>query len=284
MILRFAASMCRRASICYGYRVNLFTVTYLYFHLVFILPVIAMLIWLVRRRGLALRCPAAGIALLAAIAGVYTTPWDSYLIEIGIWTHEAGRTLGLDIAGIPVEEFAFFFLQPAMTGLFMLHFAAAMPGQTALLLGTPWAGVWPRLAGALAGLAISGVGAVMTWRWREGWTYLGLILVWAGPVIAFQWAVGGNALWRARRLLFTCVAGPSIYLWVVDMIAIEWGIWSIAAETSTGATILSLPVEEAVFFLIANVMIVQGLALYFWVLERMSVGRGRGAICGGGTV
>lgn len=250
-------------------------VTYLHFHFVFILPIIFVLALLVRRHALILPHPFTGIALLCAIATVYTTPWDDYLIAIGIWTHQEGRTLGINIGRIPVEEFAFFFLQPLLTGLFMQHFAAKMPGSVDRWMTAPWSGRLPRLCGAGVALAGAALGGAMIWQWSENWTYLGLILVWACPVLAFQWALGGNVLWVGWKFLFTCLAGPTVYLWVVDLIAIEWGIWSIAPQTSTGFFILSLPVEEAVFFLVTNLMVVTGLMLYFRALREWSARKNR---------
>ncbi len=242
--------------------------TYLRFHFVFIIPIIVVLALLVRRRSLAFSRPLSGIAILCIIAAIYTVPWDDYLISIGIWTHQPDRTLGINIARIPVEEFAFFFLQPLLTGLFMLHFAVAMPGIVSQWLNAPWRGRAPRLIGAAVALGVCALGAAMLWRWDLSWTYLGLILTWASPVLALQWALGGNILWVGRKFLFTCVAGPTVYLWVVDMIAIDWGIWSIAEPTSTGRFLLSLPIEEAVFFLVTNLMVVMGLMLYFRVVNR----------------
>ncbi len=237
--------------------------TYLRFHLVFILPIIAVLALLVRRRALALPRPFLGIGILCFIAAVYTTPWDHHLIARGIWTHQPGRTLGIEIGLIPIEEFAFFFLQPLLVGLAMLHFAAALPGGVAKWIDSPWRGWQPRSLGAGIALGACVWGALMLREWDAGWTYLGLILVWATPVLAFQWALGGNILWAGRKFLFTCVAGPTVYLWIVDMIAIEWEIWSITERTSTGMFLLALPIEEAVFFLVTNLMVVNGLMLYF---------------------
>ncbi len=247
--------------------------TYLRFHLVFILPIIGVLALLVRRRALALPRPFAGIALLCLIAAIYTTPWDNHLIALGVWTHQPGRTLGLNIGLIPIEEFAFFFLQPLLVGLFILHLANAMPCRVAGWMHASWRDWQPRLVGACIGIGVSAGGALLLQRGDESWTYLGLILVWAGPVLAFQWGLGGNILWAGRAFLFTGVAGPTVYLWVVDMIAIEWEIWSISKRTSTGAFILALPIEEAVFFLVTNLMVVNGLMLYFRTVNMKPLNR-----------
>ena len=48
---------------------------------------------------------------------------------------------------------------------------------------------------------------------------------------------------------------------MADRIAIGLGIWYIAEPTKTGFEPLGLPIEEAIFFLITNVLVVQGLLL-----------------------
>ncbi|HEY9846209.1 MAG TPA: lycopene cyclase domain-containing protein, partial [Candidatus Caenarcaniphilales bacterium] len=91
--------------------------------------------------------------------------------------------------------------------------------------------------------------------------YLGLILVWAGPVLALQWVVGAAQLWAAKRIWLMGILVPTLYLWLADRIAIAQGIWSISEEYTTGLHLFGLPIEEATFFLITNLMVVQGLSV-----------------------
>ncbi|NNF58274.1 MAG: lycopene cyclase domain-containing protein, partial [Rhodothermaceae bacterium] len=91
--------------------------------------------------------------------------------------------------------------------------------------------------------------------------YLALILVWACPVLAVQWAYGGHHLWRLRRVLALAVAVPTLYLWVADRIALALGIWHISDRFTTGLAPGGLPIEEALFFVVTNVLVVQGLVL-----------------------
>src|SRR5690606_10657171 len=94
---------------------------------------------------------------------------------------------------------------------------------------------------------------------QETTLYLGLILIWAGPVIAGQWYLAGE-----RFLSRTAAIGigiPTIYLWIADHVAIREGIWSISERYTVGWTPLGLPVEEAVFFLVTNTLVVQGLLM-----------------------
>lgn len=62
--------------------------TYLQFHLVFLLPPLLLLGALTRRaarRGELPRFGLAALALHALVAFLYTTPWDNYLVARGVW-------------------------------------------------------------------------------------------------------------------------------------------------------------------------------------------------------
>jgi lycopene cyclase domain-containing protein len=104
------------------------------------------------------------------------------------------------------------------------------------------------------------IGAVLWMAGGHG-LYLGLILAWAGPVLAAMWWIAGDALWANRRALAWVIGVPTLWLWVADALAIRWGIWTITDATRTGAEVFGLPVEEAVFFLLTNVLVAQGLLL-----------------------
>ena len=61
------------------------------------------------------------------------------------------------------------------------------------------------------------------------------------------------------------VAVSSVYLWVTDSIAISDGIWWISEKYTTGLELPILPnvpIEEATFFVVTNLMCVQGVHLF----------------------
>lgn len=230
--------------------------TYLQFHLVFLVPAITLL-------AFAQRTPIAGIrgrqalrflALIAGIAFLYTVPWDNYLVYRGIWGYPPGRVLAT-IGYVPVEEYAFFLLQPILTGL--LYFA---------LRGRSWFDAPPRPVGAWK-IVMVGVWTVVFFAGLaclaapDRFLYLGLILSWAAfPLIGMTW-VGMQAMWPERHRVIVSIAVSTVYLWVADRIAIDAGIWFIARTTRTGLEPLGLPLEEAVFFFVTNVLCAQGLAM-----------------------
>jgi lycopene cyclase domain-containing protein len=239
------------------------SLTYLQFHALFVLPALAVL-WVAvrrldRRTGLRTwRRRRAAIALLVVIAILYTAPWGSYLIERGVWWYGEGRVLAR-IWNVPVEEFLFMALQSIAAGLWL----TLLPTVDASTVRVRWR---DRLVGLLAGLAVGAVGWALLGASET--YYLGAILLWSGPVLALQWGVGWPALWRLRRTLALGVLVPSAYLWVADWIAIDAGVWVISGVHTTGLTLAGLPIEEATFFLVTNLFVVQGLLLFDWVIDR----------------
>lgn len=234
--------------------------TYLGFHLVFILPPLAVLFWAVpplppERR----RVAVTGLATMTFLALVYTTPWDNFLIDQGVWWYGDGAVVAY-VGSAPIEEYLFFVLQPVLTGLF-LYTLGFSPGFDPSDTRLP-----PRVLGSLGFLALSVLGGFL-FATTPGY-YLGAILLWACPLLALQWAVGGGYLTRTWREWPVAVAIPTLYLWFADRIAIGLGVWSISETQTLGIDLLGLPLEEAVFFLVTNLLVVQGLVLFEWVMHR----------------
>ena len=233
--------------------------TYLTFHFVFIIPpiiVLAMYFW---RKPEHWPARAGGYSLIAiaVIALVYTTAWDNYLVYRGVWGYGADRVLGT-IGYVPVEEYLFFLLQPLLAGLWFYWVIRnhREPENFARKA---------RAGGVLVYVFFSALGLVLL-NYERG-LYMGLILVWAGPVLAGQWAFAGNWIWSVRRLWVQGVMIPTIYLWVADRVAIGLGIWYIEEKYTVGFNPFGLPLEEATFFLVTNLLVVQGLILFLHLGE-----------------
>lgn len=221
--------------------------TYFQFHLVFILPMIAALGGVLYYQGGLTRQVIRILLITCLIAFLYTTPWDNYLVYRGVWTYPTDEVIAV-IGYVPVEEYAFFLLQPILSGLW----TALLVRRTPEVGPLPYAPLpWPMVALGL-GLFALGVAALTT---PQG-LYLGLILTWALPPIFLQLAVGWAEL-RARWPLFLLSWGaPTLYLWFADYIAIYLKIWHIDEQWSTGWKLGVLPMEEMVFFAVTNVLVV----------------------------
>jgi lycopene cyclase domain-containing protein len=81
------------------------------------------------------------------------------------------------------------------------------------------------------------------------------------PVLILQWAIGWRELWNRRRALLTAVAVVTIYLSAADAVAISQGVWTLHSARITGLKLGVLPVEEVLFFLLTNSMVVQSVIL-----------------------
>jgi lycopene beta-cyclase len=92
-------------------------------------------------------------------------------------------------------------------------------------------------------------------------TYLVLEVIWAAPVLLLQWAFGYRPLFRSARLVALAVLVPTLYLAVADGIAIHAGIWRLHPNRIIGINFAGLPIEEIIFFLATNLMIVQTVVL-----------------------
>lgn len=93
-------------------------VTYGHFLLVFLCVPIVVLGVILRRHltGQYVRI----VGSLALIAVAYTTPWDNFIVANGVWTYDPARVWGIILGYVPLEEYLFFVLQPALAGLVLL--------------------------------------------------------------------------------------------------------------------------------------------------------------------
>ena len=237
--------------------------TYLQFLLVFILPILCLEgFFYIRLQNPNKRLLTQGLCGLVLLAVAYTTPWDNYLVKTQVWTYPPERVLGR-IGYVPIEEYAFFVLQTLTTGLwcmFLLTRKAIRRQQprNRLKMGS----------GLAAGLALW---FVSIWFLEvERLHYLGLILSWSLPVLLLQWTVGAHRLLENLPLLCLCVLPPTVYLWGADAFAIHEGIWSISKSQTVGWAVwgLGLPVEEALFFFVTNMMVGTGLLLLVGLTTR----------------
>ena len=245
--------------------------TYLQFHFVFILPLIVLLgarAWVLARRGAPLSGALGGsnrfalgvIAVHMLIAFVYTTPWDNYLVYRNVWGYPEGRVL-FTLGYVPFEEYLFFLLQTLLTGLWYLMVGRIFASERFKTVRSKTVAN-PNLirgAGVIVSLLIAAVGLIAL-SFERG-TYMGLILVWAGPVLALLLGVGGDWLLERWRMVLLGVAVPTLYLWLADRTAIGLNIWWIAEDFTLGFKPLGLPVEEALFFLLTNIFVVFGMTL-----------------------
>lgn len=203
--------------------------------------------------------PAWGAVLLHVfIAVAYTTPWDNYLVASGVWYYPPERVVGLKLGYVPIEEYTFFVLQSLLTGSWLLWLSRRLELPTA----TAPARVGLRVGVNLVLAAIVAWGVFELARGHAPATYAALILVWSLPPIMIQIAWGGHLLWHFRRLVFTSLVSVTFYLAAADFLAIGDGIWTIDPAQSYNVFLFGvLPLEEFIFFLVTNILLVFGMTL-----------------------
>jgi lycopene beta-cyclase len=246
--------------------------TYFGFLAVFVgIPIVVLLIiaWLDRRQGRAIpglfgaAAPGAMILLHILIALIYTTPWDNYLVATSVWWYDPNLVTGFTIGWVPIEEYTFFVVQPILTSLWLLLLLRRWPASRwpAPQNDTTENGRFPYLPFTLMALLWLAMVAILAFGWQPG-TYLALALGWALPPMMLQVAFGFHTLWRYRRLVFLAIAVPTLYLSAADSLAINSGTWTIDPAQSLNIYLGGvLPIEEFVFFLITNVLLVFGMTL-----------------------
>jgi lycopene beta-cyclase len=206
--------------------------------------------WLRREHWLA-------IGVLMAIALIYTTPWDNYLVANRVWWYHTELVTGIVIGWVPIEEYSFFVLQPLMVGLWLIILGRhqGVKGEFVSRTGVRWLSV-----------AVLGVlWLIMLLLLISGWgaaTYLSIMLVWGLPPLILQAAAGADILWHHRKEVTIAIGSATLWLSAADALAIRGGIWTIAPDQSLKVYLGGvLPIEEFIFFLLTNTLVTVGVAL-----------------------
>lgn len=235
--------------------------SYLDVLILFILPVLAASVrwWLAagddRERR---RFGWEAIVAIVVVANLWTTPWDNLMVIEQVWTYDPGVVMGT-IWHIPLEEQLFFSLQTLLTGAFALFLSrkhvASSPRDN------PHVRVF-----ALLVLAVAMTTAACLIEQRQAF-YLTTMVVWFGLPLGIQFFYGADIIWRHRRVSIPAILIPTVYLCALDRMAMGAGVWNIEDATSVGLEVFGLPIEEAIFFTLTNVLVVQGVLLYVHVRQ-----------------
>lgn len=203
-----------------------------------------------------IKAAAFSLAGFAALAVVYTTPWDNFLVARHVWTYPPDRVWGIRLGWVPIEEYMFFVLQPLLTGS-VAWFALRSRAQ----MNVTEAG--PRHLRTEITLALAVAWGLALGLLASGWPhvrYLALILIWCLPPLGLQAAFGADLLWQVRQPVAAALTGTTAYLILADAWAIRSGIWNISPGQSLRFRPFGFPLEEALFFLATNALVVFGTA------------------------
>ncbi|GKZ51979.1 hypothetical protein AbraIFM66951_008949, partial [Aspergillus brasiliensis] len=197
---------------------------------------------------LSIICIAVGAAI----------PWDSYLIRTGVWMFPPSSVLGYKFLSIPLEEVFFFAIQTYNTGMLYIlltrHLVFPSFVQPVSMRN--------RVLGIIALGAPVIMGLVCIWLGGK-YTYVGTMIAWAFSFLLIQWLLAaGFILALPRRELLLSVMVPTLFLWAVDTLALDNKTWIIDDDFKLGWQLWRrLDIEEAMFWILSNALIVFGLAV-----------------------
>jgi lycopene cyclase domain-containing protein len=226
---------------------------------------------LTKQEGHVIWVPFLVLLAHVLLALVYTTPWDNYLVATNVWWYDPELVTGITLGWVPIEEYTFFIAQTLLTGLWMLVLMRFIfKGPRSL---RPARSV--RTGASVAVLIVWVASTLFLLTGPASGTYLTLILSWVLIPILLQVAFGADILLAHWRLVSAATLVPTLYLWMVDVIAIQGGTWTIDPAQTTGIKLGPLPIEEMVFFLMTNLLVVFGITL---MLSEASKHRARAMI------
>ncbi|KAK6348818.1 hypothetical protein TWF730_009587 [Orbilia blumenaviensis] len=222
------------------------------------------------------------VTYLLVIAVTATIPWDSYLLKNKVWTYPEHAVIGATFWRIPVEELFFFLIQTYITSLVCIiagksivpsaylptlpitppspSIEEAKPRKPKQLIQNDYKRLRRMgLFGAIGIVSLAVIGARLVHGGGQG-TYMGLILVWACPVIFFIWCLSHQYILSVPvKNVMIPILLPTAYLWFVDTLALKNGTWVINPEKSFDVKLWGyLDIEEAIFFLVTNILITFG--------------------------
>lgn len=197
-----------------------------------------------------------GVAILVCIAFVWTTPWDNYLIYLGVWDSPPERVIGR-IGYVPLEEYAFFILMPIFNGAIFLFISSipSLPSYSRCLSQKKL-----RLIASIIAISLLLLGALLLTS--PSGSYLGLIIIWFTPPLAIQWIFNPIALINSKEKVILGTFTPLLYFFFADRFAIQNGIWKISTELTTEIYFFDLPIEEFIFFFVTSLLLAQGMVLW----------------------
>jgi lycopene cyclase domain-containing protein len=213
--------------------------------------------WLPRREGKVSWKPYSILLVHVLIALFYTTPWDNYLVATRVWWYDPELVSGFTLGWVPIEEYAFFIVQTLLTGLWTLALMRLIPKSSPGVRPNRTMHLWATVV--VAGAWLISI-TLLLMGWGPG-TYLALILSWALIPVLIQVSFGVDILITNWRLLIASILPPTLYLWLVDALAIRSGTWTIDPAQTVGLKVGVLPLEEMIFFLMTNLIICFGVTL-----------------------
>ncbi|KAJ6635851.1 Bifunctional lycopene cyclase/phytoene synthase [Pseudolycoriella hygida] len=233
--------------------------TYMEVHLYYTLPPIIVLYLIAR--PLISTFDRIKIITICALALIYTTPWDNYIIYHKAWWYRKDAVIGT-IGYVPIEEYMFFIIQTIFTSLWTI--CCSRWTLQSLYLRNKESSKFQLIKHVGCLLILS----IILWAWFNATPatklfYLCTITWWALLIVVILWYIASSFVVQCYQQILCSVVFPSFYLCYVDVIALRAKVWHINESTSLEIFVVDeLPLEEVVFFFITNFLVVIGAAAF----------------------
>ncbi|KAI8371524.1 Lycopene beta-cyclase [Radiomyces spectabilis] len=228
--------------------------TYMEVHLYYTLPVLGLLFWFLRPFHSSQ--DKLKYIFLCAVAFGTASPWDNYIVYHRAWSY-CPECVTAVIGYVPLEEYMFFIIMTLMTVAFSnLVMRWHLPGFYLKPEKSIYSSMCVRYIPIIGFLTVG----AKAWHLAVPATplfYGSCILWYVCPVLALLWFGAGEYICRRWKAVLFSIAMPTLYLCWVDQVAIAAGTWDISRRTSSGIMVAPhLPLEEFMFFLMINVILV----------------------------
>lgn len=213
-------------------------------------------------------------------AYTFSTAWDNVIAKAGVWSYDKDCMVGTN-KYLPMEEYAWFLLhtclgQMVLTRMWAYRESDALPARPSVPGRCKdwriWLGVFAMLACMPVGLTLLKTHSTL---------YLGVLLAFMPPVLAFQWGMFGHFFMWQPKYVFWPIFLESCYTIVLDSYAQAVGIWKIYPATGIIIPIKlfglpGLQLEQVMVYSITSALVVLTLqpmllatkAYYQWEVQR----------------
>jgi lycopene cyclase domain-containing protein len=197
-----------------------------------------------------LRIGLSVLTVLVLVSTFYTAPWDKWMIDRGVFFYPPAKVAAW-IGGVPVEDLLLFAVQCMFVGSWSLLLVGRLPSgpMPAVLRGR-------RVRMVVTAAVIAAVVIGLAARSQHA-LYLSSISAWFGPLLAIQYAGGADVLLAQWRMWLAAVVPATMWLWIVEAVAVQQRIWWIDPAQSVTWRPGGLPLEDLIIFMIGNVFVVQ---------------------------
>jgi len=216
-------------------------------------PPVLLLLWIQRKH---LSAAYLAINLCVGLVSIaYTSQWDRWLIENGIWWFDTSRSSGIAFGVFPLEEALFYVLIIALGGLWthlvFTRFApplGAAPRRPSLRFAA--------MGAVLAFWALDVVAVTSLTDAVPRITFAAQCLLITLPALALQLAICGDFLWHRRRQVGLSILVPGLYLSLVaGTFTFGTELWVVKPEFSFGKLFGKIPAEMPFFYMLASALI-----------------------------